>query len=91
MSEKRICKHCNKALRKVGYDRVNGANHDDWAERDYHKKCWKIVEPKKRLTHKWKITEEDGKVNSELHFNFLEGYIDLRNNLYINIINGKSN
>lgn len=41
INNKRFCKHCDGVLVKVGYDRLNGKDHEDWNEREYHKKCWK--------------------------------------------------
>ncbi len=35
-----ICKHCNKTLVPIGNARSNGKSHNDWAKREYHKKCW---------------------------------------------------
>lgn len=36
------CKHCQKALVKIGDQRKNGKNNlKDWEERKLHKKCWK--------------------------------------------------
>jgi hypothetical protein len=35
------CKICGTPLRAVGKARTNGKCHDDWAGREYHKKCWK--------------------------------------------------
>ena len=35
------CDHCEGKLVPVGSSRANGANHDDWDSRRYHKKCWK--------------------------------------------------
>jgi hypothetical protein len=37
---KRFCLVCNKALVKIGCDRLNGKlSHSDWKNRKYHKKC----------------------------------------------------
>lgn len=41
------CLHCGRTLVPVGKSRVAGANHDDWTTRKYHKKCWKLIAPKK--------------------------------------------
>lgn len=38
---KRKCYWCGKTLQPVGNSRRNGANHDDWDTRGYHKKCYK--------------------------------------------------
>lgn len=40
------CKYCNKKLVSIGHKRQNGANHNDWDDRMYHKKCWKILNSK---------------------------------------------
>ena len=40
-----MCLHCNKPLTAIGHARKNGAPHADWPTREYHKKCWKEVNP----------------------------------------------
>ena len=35
------CHLCKNKLVKIGSSRFNGAYHDDWDSRKYHKKCWK--------------------------------------------------
>lgn len=37
------CQYCYKKLRPIGSARKNGANHDDWEDRKYHKKCNKDI------------------------------------------------
>ncbi len=37
----RCCLHCGRKLVPVGSSRTNGANHNDWTDRKYHKKCWR--------------------------------------------------
>jgi len=44
--ENHICKLCKKSLVPIGNKRKNGADHNDWKKRKYHKKCFKIVENK---------------------------------------------
>ena len=40
----RKCNLCNKSLKTIGLQRINGDyNYCDWATRDYHKKCYKII------------------------------------------------
>ena len=36
------CNYCKTKLVPIGGSRFNGAHHDDWESRLYHKKCWKI-------------------------------------------------
>ena len=36
------CWYCIKKLVPIGLNRNNGRNHNDWDNRHYHKKCWKI-------------------------------------------------
>ncbi len=38
---KHQCLHCGGKLVPIGHDRANGADHDDWGTRLYHKKCFK--------------------------------------------------
>ena len=48
MSDKRICIHCNKTLKKIGFDRADHpSSYSDWASRKYHKKCYYIVKAEK--------------------------------------------
>ncbi len=35
------CWKCGGKLVPIGHSRVNGADHDDWATRKFHKQCWK--------------------------------------------------
>lgn len=35
-----FCQRCYKSLVPIGSSRTNGAAHDDWEARQYHKKCW---------------------------------------------------
>jgi len=37
------CLLCKNKLVSIGSRRVNGAYHDDWDSRKYHKKCWKQI------------------------------------------------
>lgn len=37
---KRICEMCKGTLVPIGRARSNGKDHDDWADRKYHKRCW---------------------------------------------------
>lgn len=39
-----MCHHCEKPLVPIGNARRNGASHDDWATRKYHKKCWRELQ-----------------------------------------------
>lgn len=44
----RVCKYCDKPLRKIGIERKNGKKiynktGKDWATREYHKKCYKLI------------------------------------------------
>lgn len=35
------CYHCGKPLTPIGNARTNGADHEDWDTRQFHKKCWR--------------------------------------------------
>lgn len=48
-TEKKKCKLCKKTLKAIGNSRKNGANHNDWKSREYHKKCWKEVKDNERV------------------------------------------
>lgn len=37
------CLKCDKPLKSIGTARKNGKPHPDWATREYHKSCWKII------------------------------------------------
>ena len=37
------CLKCDKPLKSIGTARKNGKSHPDWANREYHKCCWKII------------------------------------------------
>ena len=37
------CLKCDKPLKSIGTARKNGKSHPDWATREYHKCCWKII------------------------------------------------
>ena len=39
------CLKCGKPLVAIGYARVNGQLHSDWATRKYHKQCFKELVP----------------------------------------------
>ena len=39
---KRLCKWCKLPMPAIGSWRKNGAQHVDWSERKYHKKCFKL-------------------------------------------------
>ena len=48
MSEPRFCEYCGKCLCKIGNNRKNGkGNYNDWANRPYHKKCFKAISESK--------------------------------------------
>jgi hypothetical protein len=34
------CQYCGGTLVPVGHSRANGADHPDWKQRKYHKKCY---------------------------------------------------
>ena len=36
----KTCIWCNKSLQPIGTARANGYKHDDWVNRNSHKKCW---------------------------------------------------
>jgi hypothetical protein len=39
------CMYCrsDRKMPNIGTSRQNGAGHDDWDSRKYHKKCWKAM------------------------------------------------
>ena len=37
------CKMCDKPLKSIGTARKNGKSHPDWATREYHKCCYKVI------------------------------------------------
>jgi hypothetical protein len=39
------CHECYKRIVPVGSSRLNGAPHNDWKGRKYHKQCWKKNNP----------------------------------------------
>jgi len=42
---KRECLLCDKSLKVIGRQRMNGdTRYDDWNSREFHKRCHKIVE-----------------------------------------------
>lgn len=43
------CSKCDKALKTIGNSRKNGKSHDDWKERQFHKKCWKELKDHQNL------------------------------------------
>jgi hypothetical protein len=53
----RRCEHCSRALRPIGYSRLNGKDHADWDTRTLHKKCW--LELKKEEEEEEEEEEED--------------------------------
>ena len=85
---KRICKHCNKPLRKIGPDRGDFApTHSDWAERKYHKKCWVIILNERNRKLEEKLLEERIKANKEkeeAHRKLMESYRQYWNETRLN-------
>jgi hypothetical protein len=41
--DKKKCLYCGKTIVPIGNSRENGALHNDWENRKYHKKCYKEV------------------------------------------------
>ena len=41
-----LCQECGKPLKSIGTARKNGKPHPDWANREYHKCCWKKLQGK---------------------------------------------
>lgn len=37
------CLKCDKPLKSIGTARKNGKSHPDWANREYHKCCYKLI------------------------------------------------
>jgi hypothetical protein len=37
------CLKCDKPLKSIGTARKNGKSHPDWATREYHKCCYKLI------------------------------------------------
>ena len=54
----KTCIWCNKSLQPIGTARANGYKHDDWVNRNSHKKCWIENE----LKNKYKKPEGKPKV-----------------------------
>jgi len=48
IGNRRICRRCGKDLVAIGHERSNGADHDDWKRREYHKKCWLEMKGKRK-------------------------------------------
>ena len=44
MQRRRLCFNCFKVLPAIGRARMNGADHDDWEGRKFHKGCWKLLD-----------------------------------------------
>jgi hypothetical protein len=44
MTPNGYCLYCERKLVPIGTSRENGKSHDDWADRKYHKKCWRILQ-----------------------------------------------
>jgi hypothetical protein len=38
---KKLCLSCSKYMPPVGASRENGAGHDDWKDRAFHKQCYR--------------------------------------------------
>ena len=71
--DKRICEYCGKCLCKIGTSRKNGrGNYNDWANRKYHKKCYKAISESKNNIYIMyydddiKASEEIKKLNERL-------------------------
>ena len=46
--QKPKCKECGKSLVLIGRERQNGkGGYKDWKTREYHKKCYKIVQDRR--------------------------------------------
>lgn len=43
LTDNKICLECNKKMPVIGTNRINGANHDDWNSRKFHKLCYKDI------------------------------------------------
>ena len=41
LKDNKICLHCGIKMQVIGSSRANGAYHDDWESRMFHKKCFK--------------------------------------------------
>jgi len=48
---KNKCLYCGKPIVAIGTSRENGAFHNDWKGRKYHKKCFKELQ--------WNIIREE--------------------------------
>ena len=76
---KRICTHCNKALKAIGNQRnPHSSPYQDWNSRAMHKKCYKHhkeilsiemkVEEWKNRTNQWIIRQERNiEIKQQLH------------------------
>lgn len=38
----KYCQYCYKVKQPIGSSRLNGADHDDWEDRKFHKACYKL-------------------------------------------------
>ena len=43
VKSERLCFECFRPLVPVGTSRANGAWHDDWGTRRFHKRCWASI------------------------------------------------
>jgi hypothetical protein len=43
LKNNKICLHCGIKMPVIGSNRTNGADHDDWETRMFHKKCFKEI------------------------------------------------
>ena len=42
--DSRLCLECFRPLVPIGTSRANGAWHNDWESRRYHKRCWSRID-----------------------------------------------
>ena len=43
INERKLCIKCLRKLVPIGHARDNGKNHNDWNDRQLHKKCFKEI------------------------------------------------
>lgn len=51
---RRLCHFCGRPLQAIGAARANGAPHSEWDGRDLHKRCWKLLQPKRQPKGRWR-------------------------------------
>ncbi len=58
LNSQSYCQLCFKKKQPIGSSRVNGAPHDDWESRKYHKKCWKKIKDNETTTDESDLSDD---------------------------------